>query len=115
MEPMAPGMQLGRYELLEPIGSSGMGEVWKARDTRLTRIVAIKTLTRQHDQRFEQEARAVAALNHPYICQVHDVGPGYLVLEYIDGQPLPCPVARDEALPIAVQIASAVEAAHAKG
>jgi serine/threonine-protein kinase len=112
---MVPGMQLGRYELLEPIGSSGMGEVWKARDTRLTRIVAIKTLTRQHDQRFEQEARAVAALNHPYICQVHDVGPGYLVLEYIDGQPLPCPVARDEALPIAVQIASAIEAAHAKG
>ena len=108
-------MQLGRYELLEPIGSGGMGEVWKARDTRLTRIVAIKTLTRQHDRRFEQEARAVAALNHPYICQVHDVGPGYLVLEYIEGKPLPCPVAPDEALPIAVQIASAVEAAHAKG
>jgi TolB-like protein/Tfp pilus assembly protein PilF/predicted Ser/Thr protein kinase len=112
---MEPGTQLGRYELLEPIGSGGMGDVWKARDTSLARIVAIKTLRRQHDRRFETEARVIAALNHPNICQVHDVGPDYLVLEYIDGTPLPCPVASDEVLPFAVQIASAIEAAHAKG
>ena len=71
---MEPGTQLGPYELLEFIGAGGMGEVWKARDTRLMRIVAIKRLNAQHSARFKQEARAIAALNHPHICQVHDVG-----------------------------------------
>jgi serine/threonine-protein kinase len=112
---MEPGTQLGPYELLEFIGAGGMGEVWKARDTRLTRIVAIKLLKGQHSARMKQEARAIAALNHPHICQVHDVGPDYLVLEYIDGQPLPCPVAPNEVLPLALEIAKTIEAAHAKG
>jgi serine/threonine protein kinase len=112
---MEPGTKLGPYELLEFIGAGGMGEVWKARDTRLMRIVAIKMLKGQHSARFKQEARAIAALNHPHICQVHDVGPDYLVLEYIDGQPLPCPVAPNEALPLALEIAKTIEAAHAKG
>ena len=71
-----------------------MGEVWKARDTRLDRIVAIKRLKGQHKARFEQEARAIAALNHPNICQIYDVGPDYLVMEYIEGKPLARPAAR---------------------
>ena len=69
-----------------------MGEVWKARDTRLDRIVAIKRLSPEHAQRFEHEARAIAALNHPNICQIHDVGPDYLVMEYIEGAPLRVPL-----------------------
>ena len=64
-----------------------MGEVWKARDPRLNRIVAIKRLKGQHTARFEQEARAIAALNHPHICQIYDVGPDYLVMEYVEGTP----------------------------
>ena len=92
-----------------------MGEVWKARDTRLGRMVAIKRLTSAHSNRFEKEARAIAALNHPHICQIHDVGPDYLVLEYIDGQPLHGPVPPAEALRLAMQIATALEVAHGKG
>ena len=92
-----------------------MGEVWKARDTRLNRIVAIKVLRGQHSARFEQEARAIAALNHPNICQIYDIGPDYLVLEYIEGKPLHGPFAPEEAVSLAVQIAAALEAAHAKG
>ena len=75
-----------------------MGEVWKARDTRLNRIVAVKRLTEQHSGRFEQEARAIAALNHPHICQIYDVGADYLVLEYIEGQTLADRSARPEDL-----------------
>jgi eukaryotic-like serine/threonine-protein kinase len=74
-------MRLGPYVLLEPIGAGGMGEVWKARDRRLDRIVAIKRLKSEHDSRFQQEARAIAALNHPHICTLYDVGPDYLVME----------------------------------
>ena len=92
-----------------------MGEVWKARDTRLDRIVAIKRLTGQHSERFEQEARAIAALNHPHICQIYDVGPDYLVLEYVEGQPLRGPLPADEAVRLALQIASALEEAHRHG
>ena len=66
---LSPGTRLGPYEILAPLGAGGMGEVWKARDTRLNRFVAIKRLT-AHSERFEQEARAVAALNHPHICQI---------------------------------------------
>ena len=86
--PLSVGDKLGPYEILAPIGAGGMGEVWKARDTRLDRIVAIKRLKEQHSARFEQEARAIAALNHPHICQIYDIGPDYLVMEYVEGQPL---------------------------
>ena len=114
------GTRLGPYEILAPIGSGGMGEVYRARDTRLDRIVAIKTSKQQFSERFEREARAVAALNHPNICQVYDVGPDYLVMELVEGPTLADrihegPVPRDEALAIARQIADALEAAHDKG
>jgi serine/threonine-protein kinase len=92
-----------------------MGEVYKARDTRLNRTVAIKRLTARHTARFEQEARAIAALSHPHICQIYDIGPDYLVLEYIEGQPLKGPQAVDEAVRLAAHIAEALDAAHRKG
>src|SRR5450759_2113561 len=81
--PLSPGDKLGPYEILAPLGAGGMGEVWKARDTRLNRIVAIKRLKDQHSARFQQEAHAIAALNHPHICQIYDIGPDYLVMEYV--------------------------------
>jgi eukaryotic-like serine/threonine-protein kinase len=114
MSPWVPGMQLGPYELLAPAGAGGMGEVWKARDSRLDRVVAIKRLKSRHTERFMQEARAIATLNHPHICQVHDVGPDYLVLEFVEGRQLPCPLALDEAVRVAIKIATAIEAAHRK-
>src|SRR5262245_38989283 len=92
-----------------------MGEVYKARDTRLDRVVAVKLCAEQFNERFEREARAVAALNHPNICTLYDVGPNYLVMEYIEGPTLAGPIALAEALPIARQIAEALEAAHEKG
>ena len=113
--PFSTGDRLGPYEVLAPIGSGGMGEVWKARDTRLDRIVAIKLLKSAHSARFEQEARAIAALNHPHICQIHDVGSDYLVLEFVDGKPLEGPMNLEQALPLAQQITSALEAAHKRG
>ena len=112
---LAAGTRLGPYEVLSALGSGGMGEVWKARDTRLDRIVAIKRLTGDHSQRFEIEARAVAALNHPHICQIYDVGPDYLVLEYVEGQPLRGPLPVEEAVRLALQIASALVEAHRHG
>jgi len=112
---LTAGTRLGPYEILAPIGAGGMGEVWKATDTRLGRIVSIKVLKGPHSDRFEQEARAIAALNHPHICTLYDVGPDYLVMEYIEGSPLKGPLPVDEAVRLAVQIASALEAAHAKG
>jgi len=112
--PLAAGDKLGPYDILAPIGAGGMGEVWKARDTRLNRIVAIKRLTGQHTGRFEQEARAIAALNHPHICQIYDVGPDYIVMEYVEGAPLKGPLAVEDAIRLAIQIASALEEAHAK-
>src|SRR5437868_7137831 len=81
---LAPGTHLGPYEALAAIGAGGMGEVYRARDTRLGRDVAVKISA----ERFEREARVIAALNHPNICQLYDVGPDYLVMEYIDGKPL---------------------------
>src|ERR1035441_7915946 len=110
--PLSPGDKLGPYELLAPIGAGGMGEVWKARDTRLDRIVAIKQLKGQHTARFEQEACAIAALNHPHICQIYDVGPDYLVLEYSEGRPLAGPLPLADVLRVAGQIADALELAH---
>src|SRR5476651_1966261 len=113
--PLSVGTRLGPYEILAPIGAGGMGDVYKARDTRLDRIVAIKVAQEQFSERFEREARAVAALNHPNICTLHDVGPNYLVMEFIEGDSPKGPMPLDEALQIAVQIAAALVEAHEKG
>jgi eukaryotic-like serine/threonine-protein kinase len=112
---LAPGTKLGPYEILARIGAGGMGEVWKARDTRLGRIVAIKKVKEPHSDRFKQEARSIAALNHTNICQLFDIGPDYLVLEYIEGKPLSSPLPEKKAIRLAIQIAAALEAAHKKG
>jgi serine/threonine protein kinase len=112
---LSPGSRLGPYEIVAPIGAGGMGEVWKARDTRLNRTVAIKVSPGNFSQRFEREAHAIAALNHPNICQIHDVGPDYLVLEYIDGKPLSGPLPVEETIRLAIQIAGALEEAHGRG
>jgi serine/threonine protein kinase len=115
MSPWAATQQVGPYVLLAPVGSGGMGEVWKARDTRLGRTVAIKRLKSAHSERFQQEARSIAALNHPHICQIHDVGPDYLVLEYIEGRPLRGPLPAAQAIRLALEIAGALEEAHDHG
>ena len=114
MPTLSRGERLGPYEIVEPIGAGGMGEVYRARDTRLDRIVAIKISKAQFSERFEREARAVAALNHPNICTLHDIGPDYLVMEYIEGEAPKGPLPVAEALRIARQIADALEAAHEK-
>ena len=121
---LSQGTKLGPYEIVAPIGAGGMGEVWRARDTRLDRTVAIKTSKAQFSERFEREARAVAALNHQNICQLYDVsalpdGTGYLVMEFVEGEPLlskakPGPLALDRALDYAAQICDALDAAHSK-
>jgi serine/threonine protein kinase len=113
--PLSAGERLGPYEILTPIGAGGMGEVYKARDTRLDRIVAIKVSQAQFSERFENEARAVAALNHPHICQLYDVGPNYLVMEFIEGAPLKGPLPVEKAVESGVQILDALDAAHQKG
>src|SRR6266853_1568953 len=113
--PLAPGTRLGPYEILAPIGAGGMGEVYRATDTRLGRTVAIKTLNSGHIERFEREARAIAALNHPHICALYDVGPDYLVMEYVDGAPLKGPLPLERAVEYAAQILDALDAAHKKG
>jgi len=115
---LATGSRLGPYEVIAAIGAGGMGEVYRARDSRLGRDVAIKILPPQFVaqpdrlRRFEEEARAIAGLNHPNICQIYDVGPGYLVLEYIEGTPPRGPYAPDEAVRLGLQIVSALDAAH---
>jgi serine/threonine protein kinase len=113
--PLTPGTRLGPYEIIEPLGAGGMGEVYKARDPRLDRTVAIKVSAAQFSERFEREARAVAALNHPHICQLYDVGPDYLVLEFIEGSPLKGPLPTEQATTLALQMLSALDAAHRKG
>src|SRR6202050_1094851 len=112
---LAAGTRLGPYKILAPIGSGGMGEVWKARDTRLNRIVAIKVSPGNFSQRVEREAHAIAGWNHPNICQIPDVGPDYLVLEYVDGKPLRGPLPVEETIRLAIQIASALDEAHSRG
>ena len=118
--PLSTGDKLGPYEILAPIGAGGMGEVYKARDTRLDRLVAIKTSKTEFSERFTREAHAVAALNHPNICQLYDLGtlPGggsYLVMEFIDGSPIAPVDSPRKLLDLAVQIADGMAAAHAAG
>jgi serine/threonine protein kinase len=125
-----PTSHLGPYELLELLGAGGMGEVYRARDTRLDRIVAIKILLSsaaddlEARQRFEREARTISQLNHPHICTLHDVGRqegiDYLVFEYLEGETLarrlsngPLPI--HEALAVAIQVADALDRAHRAG
>ena len=112
---LTPGTRLGPYEIESLIGSGGMGEVYKAHDGRLNRTVAIKRLIADNASQFQSEARAIAAINHPHICQIYDVGPDYLVLEYLQGEPISGPVTRDEAVRLASQIADALHAAHERG
>src|SRR3984885_15695122 len=98
--PLTAGDKLGPYEILAPIGAGGMGEVYKAHDPRLRRDVAIKVSVEQFPERFEREAHAIAALNHPNICQVYDIGPNYLVMELIEGESPNGPLPVEEALRI---------------
>src|SRR6202042_3471276 len=118
--PLSIGDKLGPYEILAFLGAGGMGQVYRARDTRLNRDVAIKFSDAGFGARFEREARAIAALNHPNICQVYDIGPNYLVMECVEGSAIVSPdqpraLPPPEALQLATQIAAALEAAHAKG
>src|ERR1700693_4257723 len=128
--PLSVGDRLGPYEILAPIGAGGMGEVYRARDTRLDRIVAIKVLPEHLSQkpqlreRFEREARAVSSLNHSNICTLHDVGQqddvDYLVMEYLEGDTLAQrlkkgPLPLDQTLRYAVEIAAALDHAHRHG
>ena len=110
----APGATVGPYEILAPIGKGGMGEVYRARDTRLDRNVAIKVSTTEFSERFSREARSIAALNHSNVCHLYDVGPNYLVLEYVEGENLRGPMSWDDALPIVRQLIDGIEAAHEK-
>jgi eukaryotic-like serine/threonine-protein kinase len=112
---LSAGDRLGPYEILSSIGAGGMGEVYRARDPRVGRDVAIKVSKEQFSDRFEREARAVAALNHPNVCHLYDVGPDYLVMEYVEGESPKGPMPLDEALQIARQITDALEAAHERG
>ena len=112
---LSSGARVGPYEILGLLGAGGMGEVYRALDTRLGRHVAIKFAAEKFSERFEREARAVASLNHPHICTLHDVGPNYLVMEMVDGHPLAGPLPLDRALLFAKQILSALAAAHDKG
>jgi eukaryotic-like serine/threonine-protein kinase len=112
MSTLAAGDRLGPYEILSPIGAGGMGEVYKARDTRLDRIVALKVSKREFSERFEREARAISALNHPHICQLYDVGPNFLVMEYAEGEHLKGPLPLEKALEYSRQILDALDHAH---
>ncbi|MGA2716638.1 MAG: serine/threonine-protein kinase [Bryobacteraceae bacterium] len=112
---LKPGDKLGPYEILSLIGVGGMGEVYKARDPRLSRDVAIKVSKAEFSERFKQEARLVAQLNHPNICTLYDVGPNYLVMELVDGAPLKGPLPVEKTVDYAGQILDALDHAHRKG
>jgi serine/threonine protein kinase/Tol biopolymer transport system component len=124
---LAAGDRLGPYEIISPLGSGGFGEVYKARDTRLDRTVAIKILPSTDPElktRFEHEAKAIAALTHPHICTLYDVGHqdgiDYLVMEYLEGETLADrlqrgPLKIDDALETAIEIADALDRAHRAG
>jgi serine/threonine protein kinase len=124
--PLSAGDRLGPYEVISSIGAGGICEVYKARDTRLDRTVAVKVLPEHIAQRddvrarFEREARSVASLNHPNICSLFDIGEGYMVMELIEGETLAQridkgPIPLDQALKIATQIADALDRAHRAG
>ncbi len=113
--PLQPGEKLGPYEILAPIGKGGMGEVYKARDSRLDRIVAVKISAARFSERFEREAKAIAALNHFNICRLYDVGPNYLVMEFLEGTMLKGPLPLKRAVEYAAQILDALDVAHQKG
>src|SRR5216684_2782683 len=128
--PLAPGAKLGPYEILAPLGAGGMGEVYRARDTRLERSVAIKILPPQfssdpvHKQRFEREAKTISHLNHPHICVLHDIGHqdgiDYLVMECVEGETLAKrlekgPLPLEQVLKFGTQIADALDKAHRNG
>src|SRR5579864_339118 len=128
--PLDRGDRLGPYEILAPLGAGGMGEVYRARDTRLDRTVAVKVLPShvanvpEARQRFEREARAISALNHPHICTLHDIGSqggvDFLVMEFVEGENLSerlkkGPLAVEQALKYAIQIADALDKAHRQG
>src|SRR4051812_2026994 len=112
---LAPGDQLGPYEIIDLLGAGGMGEVSRACAPRLRRTVALKVSREQFSDRFAREARAVAALNHPNICHIYDVGPNYLVMEYVEGVSPKGPLPLAGVLDYARQIAAALEFAHDKG
>src|ERR1019366_1629730 len=114
------GTKLGPYEIFAPIGAGGMGDVYRAHDSRLNRDVAIKVSAQKFSERFEREAKVIASLNHPNICHLYDVGPNYLVMELVAGETLAARIKEgaiplEESLTIAKQIADAIEAAHEKG
>jgi Tfp pilus assembly protein PilF len=117
--PLSSGARLGPYEILAAIGAGGMGEVYRARDTRLGREVAIKIVSAPFSERFEREARAISALNHPHVCTLHDVGSfegtGYLVMELVDGEPLRGPIPWKDAVRHVADVCDALNAAHRKG
>src|SRR5579864_7275529 len=129
---LAPGTKVGPYEIQSPLGEGGMGEVYRARDTRLDRTIAVKVLnsqlvaTPELRARFEREAKAISQLQHPHICVLHDIGhdsassTDFLVMEYLEGQSLAervrkGPLSVNEELDIAIQVADALAAAHAAG
>src|ERR1700684_4247207 len=103
--PLTVGDKLGPYEIISLIGKGGMGEVYRAHDQRTGRDVAVKVSAERFNERFDREVRAVAALNHPNICHLYDVGPNYLVMELVEGEAPKGPLPLDEALRIGRQIA----------
>src|ERR1043166_4033754 len=114
------GARLGPYEIVSRLGQGGMGAVYRARDTRLGREVAIKTLNDEFSGRFQREARAISALNHPHICTLHDIGPNYLIMELVEGETIATRLKKgslsiDDTLRYGAQIAEALAAAHARG
>src|SRR5262245_37549069 len=128
--PVTAGTRFGPYEILGPLGAGGMGEVYRARDTRLDRVVAFKILAPDlagqpgHRERFRRETRAISSLSHPHICTSYDVGEendiAFLVMEYLEGETLAArllrgPLSRDEVLQRAIEIASALDHAHRLG
>src|SRR5207244_5863634 len=113
--PLSPGTLLGPYQVVSMLGAGGMGEVYRARDTRLNRDVALKMLRAEHAQRFQQEARAIAALNHPNIVSIFDVGENYIISELVDGTPVAAQPSVRKTIDVAAQIADGLAAAHAAG
>ncbi len=114
---LSPGKELGPYRITRTLGAGSMGQVYEAYDSRLGRSVAIKIARARFSERFEREARAIAALNHANICTLYDVGPNYLVMELVEGPTLAArikrgPIPLEEALPLAGQIGEALDAAH---